>query len=108
MKILYFGEYSGLHTLLAKGMRELGHHVTLAADGNMYHDFPRDIDIRRSDGPLAGVRHMVRMVSLLPRFRGYDIVQLINPDCFGFKAEREYPFYRFLRRQAHTAATGTG
>ena len=106
MKILYFGEYSGLHTLLAKGMRELGHQVTLAADGNMFHDFPRDIDIRRSDGPLAGVRHMVRMVSLLPRFRGYDIVQLINPDCFGFKAEREYPFYRFLRRHNRKIVTG--
>ena len=106
MKILYFGEYSGLHTLLAKGMKELGHEVTLVGDGNMFHDFARDIDIRRSDGPMAGVRHMLRMLSLLPKFRGYDIVQLINPDCFGLKAEREYPFYRFLRHHNRKVLAG--
>lgn len=106
MKILYFGEYSGLHTLLAKGMRELGHEVTLVADGNMFHNFPRDIDIRRGEGRLAGVRHLLRMIRLLPKFSGYDIVQLINPDCFGLKAEREYPFYRYLRRHNRKIVAG--
>ena len=106
MKILYFGEYSGLHTLLAKGMREQGHEVTLVADGNMFHNFPRDIDIRRPEGPLAGIRHMLRMIRLLPRFRGYDIVQLINPDCFGLKAERQYFFYRYLRRHNRHVVVG--
>lgn len=106
MRILYFGEYSGLHTLLAKGMKELGHQVTLVGDGNMFHDFPRDIDIRRSDGPMAGLRHAVRMLSLLPCFTDYDVVQLINPDCFGFKAEREYFFYNFLRRHNKKIVVG--
>lgn len=106
MKILYFGEYSRLHTLLAKGVRELGHEAIVVGDGNMFHNFPRDIDIRRSDGPLAGVRHLAKMISLLPRFRGYDIVQLINPDCFGLKAEREYPFYRYLRRHNKRIVSG--
>jgi len=106
MKILYFGEYSGLHTLLAKGMREMGHQATLVGDGNMFHDFKRDIDIRRGKGSLAGVRHLLRMLTLLPRFSGYDIVQLINPDCFGLKAEREYPFYRFLRHNNRKIVAG--
>ena len=98
MKILLIGEYSGLHTLLAKGAKEAGHDVTLAANGNMFHNFPRDIDIKRGNGPLAGIRHLFRMLSLLPRFTGYDIVQLINPDCFGLKAEREYFFFNYLCR----------
>jgi len=106
MKILYFGEYSGLHTLLAKGMKERGHQVTLVGDGNMFHNFPRDIDIRRGSGPLAGIAHMARMIRLLPRFTGYDIVQLINPDCFGLRAEREYHFYRFIRHHNKKIVAG--
>ena len=70
MRILLFEDYSTLHTLLAKGLRELGHQVTLVGNGNMFHDLPRDIDIRRSDGPFSGIRHMARMLSLLPRFTG--------------------------------------
>jgi hypothetical protein len=72
----------------------------------MFHGLQRDIDIRRGSGPLAGIRHLIRLTSLLPRFRGYDIVQLINPDCFGLKAEREYPFYRFLRRHNRKVVAG--
>jgi hypothetical protein len=106
MRILLFEDYSTLHTLLAKGLRELGHQVTLVGNGNMFHDLPRDIDIRRSDGPFSGIRHMTRMLSLLPRFTGYDIVQLINPDCFGLKAEREYFFYDFLRRHNRKMVVG--
>lgn len=44
MRILLFEDYSTLHTLLAKGLRELGHQVTLVGNGNMFHDLPRDID----------------------------------------------------------------
>ena len=106
MRILLFEDYSRLHTLIAKGLRELGHEVTLVGNGNMFHGLQRDIDIRRGSGPLAGIRHLIRLTSLLPRFRGYDIVQLINPDCFGLKAEREYPFYRFLRRHNRKVVAG--
>jgi len=50
MRILLFEDYSRLHTLLAKGLRALGHDVTLVGNGNMFHGFSRDIDIRRGDG----------------------------------------------------------
>jgi hypothetical protein len=43
---------------------------------------------------------------LLPQFRGYDIVQLINPDCFGLKAERQYPFYQYLRHHNKKMVVG--
>ena len=106
MKILLFEDYSGLHTFLAKGLRELGHQVTLVGNGNRYCDFPRDIDIKRPNGCFAGLRHYLHMRRLLPRFKSYDIVQLINPDCFGLKAEREYAFYKYLRRNNKKIVVG--
>ena len=106
MRILLFEDYSRLHTLIAKGLRELGHEVTLVGNGNMFHGFQRDIDIQRGNGPLAGIRHIIRLTSLLPKFKGYDIVQLINPDCFGLKAKREYPFYKYLRRNNRKIVVG--
>ena len=41
---------------------------------------------------------MLRLWSLLPKMRGYDVVQLINPMFFELKAERLMWFYRYLRR----------
>lgn len=106
MRILLFGEYSGLHTYLAQGLKELGHDVTTVGDGNMFHDFPRDINIRRGNSLLSGVSHLARMVYLLPKFSKYDIVQLINPDCFGLKAERERYFYQYLRKHNKKIVVG--
>jgi len=106
MKILLFEEYSGLHTILAKGLKELGHHVTLVSDGNSFRDYPRDINIKRGEGRLAGLWHYLRLQRLLPQFSGYDIVQLINPDCFGLKAERQYPFYHYLRKHNKKIVAG--
>ena len=34
----------------------------------------------------------------LPKMRGYDVVQLINPIFIELKAQRIMPFYRYLRR----------
>lgn len=106
MNILLFGEYSGLHTFLSLGLKELGHKVTTVSDGNMFHDFPRDINIHRGTSRLSGLRHFVKMVCLLPKFSGYDIVQLINPDCFGVKAKREVYFYKYLRKHNKKIVVG--
>lgn len=38
------------------------------------------------------------MLLLLPRLRGYDVVQLINPDFIWLKGERQYYVYQYLRR----------
>ncbi|MEE1338450.1 MAG: glycosyltransferase family 1 protein, partial [Muribaculaceae bacterium] len=44
MKILLVGEYSNVHWTLAKGLRELGHTVTVASNGDFWKNYPRDID----------------------------------------------------------------
>ena len=98
MKILLVGEYSNVHATLADGLRELGHQVTVISNGDFFKDYPRDIDVTRKPGLLGGIRLMARLYTLLPRLRGYDVVQLINPIFFELKAERLFWFYHYLRK----------
>ena len=98
MRILLIGEYSNVHATLAKGLRTLGHEVTVVSNGDFWKNYPRDIDVARPEGRLGGMRLLLKVWSLLPRLRGYDVVQLINPIFFELKAERLFPIYRYLRR----------
>ena len=98
MKILLLGEYSNVHWTLAEGLRQLGHEVTVASNGDFWKDYPRDIDLARKPGKWGGVKLMAKVYASLPRFRGYDVVQLINPMFLELKAERIFPLYRYLRR----------
>ncbi len=98
MRILLIGEYSNVHATLAKGLRTLGHEVTVVSNGDFWKNYPRDIDVARPEGRLGGVRLLLKVWSLLPRLRGYDVVQLINPMFLELKAERLFPIYRYLRR----------
>ena len=98
MKILLLGEYSNVHATLAKGLRMLGHKVTLASNGDFWKDYPRDIDLSRTYSKWGGIKFMAKLYANLPRMKGYDIVQLINPIFFEIKAERLFPIYQYLRR----------
>ena len=98
MKILLIGEYSNVHATLAEGLRTLGHEVTVVSDGDGWKDYPRDIDVSRQSGKVGGIRLMIKLWRLLPKLRGYDVVQLINPMFFELKAERLFWFYRYLRQ----------
>ena len=98
MKILLIGEYSNVHWTLAEGLRQLGHEVTVVSNGDFWKAYPRDIDVSRPAGRLGGLRLLARIYALLPRLRGYDVVQFINPIFFELKAERLFPIFRYLRR----------
>ncbi len=98
MKILLIGEYSNVHATLAKGFRNLGHMVTVVSNGDFWKDYPRDIDVSRGNGKLSGIRLLIKIISLLPQLRGYDIVQLINPLFFELKAKTIAPLYHYLRK----------
>lgn len=99
MKILLIGEYSNLHWGLSEGLREAGHEVCVLSNGDFWKNYKRDISLVRHEGkPLAGIRYLAKAVSLLPKMRGYDVVQLINPMFLELKAERIAPFYKYLRR----------
>ena len=98
MKGLLLGEYSNVHWTLAQGLRALGHEVCVISNGDFWKDYPRDIDVSRKPGKTGGIRLMLRLWSLLPKMRGYDVVQLINPMFFELKAEHLTWFYHYLRR----------
>lgn len=98
MKILLIGEYSNVHWTLAEGLRKLGHKVTVLSNGDFWKDYPRDISLVRKGGKIGGIAYLVRLLMLLPRLRGYDIVQLINPMFLELKAKRIIHIYKYLRR----------
>ena len=98
MRILLLGEYSNVHATLAKGLRELGHEVTVVSNGDFWKNYPRDIDLTRSYTKLGGLAYWLRLLRILPKLRGYDVVQLINPMFLELKAARITPIYHYLRR----------
>lgn len=106
MKILLLGEYSNLHNTLAKGLRTLGHDVTVASNGDFWKDYPRDIDLSRKPGKTGGLELWIRTMSVLSKLRGYDIVQLINPIFIELKADRLLPIYHYLRRHNKKVVLG--
>lgn len=106
MKILLLGEYSNVHWTLAEGLRTLGHEVTVASNGDFWKNYPRDIDLARKPTKIGGIRLLLRIVRLLPKFKNYDIVQLINPMFVELKSERIRPFYNFLRRNNRRIVLG--
>ena len=96
MKILLIGEFSNMHATLALVWRNLGHEVTVVSDGDRWRNYPRDIDITRHDSTSKtdGLRLVARLLWLLPRLRGYDVVQIINPKFLPLKV-------RFSRWMLH-------
>ncbi len=98
MKILLLGEYSNVHWTLAEGLRSLGHTVCVVSNGDFWKDYRRDISLVRKYGITGSISYLLKTYTLLPKLKGYDIVQLINPMFLELKAERIVPIYRYLRR----------
>ena len=99
MKILLFGEYSNVHWTLACALRKLGHEVAVVSNGDEWKAYPADISLIRKPGRWGVVAYLLRVLLLLPKLRGYDVVQLINPVHFiDLKAERAVRIYDYLRR----------
>ncbi len=106
MKILLIGEYSNVHATLAEGLRALGHKVVVASNGDFWKNYPRDIDLARREGKLGGMALLAKVLRLLPSWRGYDVVQLINPIFLELKAQLLFPIYRYLRRHNKLVVLG--
>jgi len=99
MRILLLGDYSNVHATLAMGLRESGHHVILASDGDTWKNYPRDVDLlRQTSGKFASIHYYLKVRRIFRTFRNFDVVQLINPIFLPLKAEHLYSFYRYLRK----------
>ena len=100
------GEYSNVHNTLAQGLRQLGHEVTVASNGDFWKNYPRDIDLTRHSGRMGGLVLLAKVWSLLPRWRNYDVVQLINPIFIELKSDRLLPIYKYLRKHNRCMVLG--
>lgn len=98
MKILLLGEYSNVHCTLARGLRSLGHTVTVASGGDSWKGYPRDIDLAHKSTLTGHLSFAFRLLCALPRMRGYDIVQLINPVFLEMRPSPHRLILDYLRR----------
>lgn len=99
MRILLIGECSNLHWNLAKGLRALGHEVCMAASDNGWRKYSYDISLNRpTNSFMDGIGCIGRILYHLPKFRGYDVVQITHPYFLRIRSERALPVYQYLRR----------
>lgn len=92
MKILLVGEYSRLHNSLKEGLEALGHSVDLISGGDGFKNYPTTFSYRpKYQNSFIGkllfsvtkispeaLERGWKMKKLLPKLKGYDLVQLIN------------------------------
>ena len=100
MRILLLGEFSNVHWTLGGALRELGHEVTIVSDGNNWRQYPSDVHLRRKGLSLKhSLKFVLEVLWQLPKWRGYDVVQIINPVFFlELKPRRLKIIYDYLRR----------
>lgn len=106
MKILLVGEYSNVHWTLAQGLRALGHEVTVASGGDSWKAYPRDIDLAHTLTLKGHMGFAWRLLRALPRMRGYDIVQLINPVFLEMSPWPHRIIFDYLRRHNKAVVLG--
>ena len=77
-----------MHATLAESLRRLGQQVVVMSDGDGWRNYRRDIDITRRDSSskIDGIRLICKLLWLLPRLHGFDVVQVINPKFLHLKA----------------------
>ncbi len=99
MKILLLGDASFVHTILRKGLKELGHEVTLMSAESKHLDCERDVSLQRDMrlGVLGGVIILLKLLANIPRMTGNDIVQVHDYRFIPFKAWLNKVVFRLLR-----------
>ncbi|MFL0352239.1 glycosyltransferase [Xanthomarina sp. GH4-25] len=117
MQILLIGEFSRLHNSLKEGLQELGHDVVLVGNGDLFKQFPADIDlsIKISNQPvLLFFRKVIHKVTnfdiadfevaykfkkALKKLHNFDVVQLINEDALSIHPTIQTPLLKTLIKQ---------
>ena len=100
MKVLLVGDASNFHWTLAQGLRQLGHEVTVVSNGSGWMRTGSDVLIRRkSYGAADSMMYLAKIVSLLPTWRNYDVVQIAGHNFFALRPEKNLAIFRQLRRQ---------
>lgn len=99
MRILLLGEYSGLFNCLKDGLKQLGHDVVIASDGDGYKNYPSDYSWRVNyEGRLGAYVSLLKALKLLDKFRGFDIVHVISPLVMTYKANFGPFLFSYLKK----------
>lgn len=99
MKVLFIGDYSNLHTTLARELRRMGHQADVLSDGCVHMKVETDFFLKRGKGILGGVKYLYDLFSFLPKLKGYDVVQLINTNFLQLRPPKIKYFYDRLKEQ---------
>ena len=99
MKILLFGEFSGLFNCLRDGLVELGHEVFMASNGDGERGYFADYNYfvsRKKYGRIARLMEVGNIYRHKEFFRGYDVVLVINPVHLTNYSFINNPVYHYL------------
>jgi len=117
MKILLIGEYSRLHNSLKEGLIKLGHDVTLIGTGDGFKNYPIDINVSSKLSKnkvlksiskvidkvfginLIQLENAYRFNKILPKLKGFDVVQLINERSIKSHPNKEIKLLKKLVSQ---------
>lgn len=109
MKVLFLGDASNARYFLAKGLRELGHEALVIGTGGGWRHMHVDICLERAPGRLGAIVYLLRWLLLLPKLRGYDIVDFNGQFMMEFKPNLKRFFYDYIRkRNRYTISTLLG
>lgn len=114
MKILLVGEYSRLHNSLKEGLIALGHTVTLVSTGDAFKGYPSDVLLKPRYNSGISKKLKVGLFKLFglditsrslkkqffqqqEKFKGFDVVQLINESPFGILPKYEKEIISILK-----------
>lgn len=99
MKILFLGDYSNLHACIAAELRRRGHYVNVVSDKGKYMDTHSDTHLFRTPRFTGGIKYIYRLMNFLPEWKGYDMVQLINPNFLHLRPGKIKYFFDRIREQ---------
>ncbi|MCH5232473.1 MAG: hypothetical protein J1E78_02460 [Muribaculaceae bacterium] len=102
MRILFIGDYSNLHSTLAKALRDSGHETYIISDRCGHMDVESDFYLKRMSGVRGGIKYLYDLFSLLPRLTGYDVVQLINTNFLNLRPGKIKYFFDRLKGENST------
>ncbi|WP_034293688.1 MULTISPECIES: hypothetical protein [Bacillus] len=96
-KILLLGEYSGVHQNLKEGLKELGHDVVVASDGDEQIRINSDIDLSlQSKYNITKLYELKKNYRILKAMILYNLLtrtSLINLACFSM-----IPFLKIIEK----------
>lgn len=97
MKILFLGDYSNLHACLAKELNRRGHTAHIISDRGTYMNTHADMTLRREPGFVGSWKYLFKCMETLPELKGYDVIQLINPNFLALNPGKIKYFFDKLR-----------